>query len=246
MHEVTFKPDADHGTAITERDQTPVEERAGPLESNQHLEGDPTASTSQCQEEEKPSASGPTSGDETGSLERQGTPVTKAELGNGNIESDGSVVAISRTSDTTKVDTLVQKVKGPAELEESSPNPSEVEQDVTQEKSVHSEQMTQTDRRQQVVEVKVVEEKEKILSESRQGSGCDSAATHSSDSGTSKDTASSLKESEQKLPETHDLPGSASRKEDNKTNVVSFFAFLNLILKLNRSQNIEWSYAAFL
>ena len=221
MHGVTLKPDADHGTAVTERDQTPVEEGAGPLESNEHLEGDPTASTSQGQEEEEPRASGPTSGDETGSLEGQGMRLTKAELGSSGIASGGSVVAISRTSDTTKVDNLVQKVRGPVELEESNPNPSEVEQDVTQEKSVDSEQMTPTDQRQRVV----VDEKEKILSESRQGSGCDSAATHSSDNGTTKDTASSLKESKQKLQETHDLPGSASREEDNKTNVVSFFAF---------------------
>lgn len=226
MHGVTFKPDANHGTAVTERNQTPVEERAEPLESNQHLEGDPTASTSQGQEEEEPRASGPTSGDETGSLEGQGTPVTKAELGDGNIASGGSVVAISRTSDTTKVDNLVQEVRGPAELEENSPNPSEVsqiEKDVTHKKSQDSEQMTQTDRKQQVVEVQVVEEKEKILSESRQGSGCDSAGTHSSDNGSNKDTASSPKEPQRKSQETHDVPGSASREEDNKTTLVSFF-----------------------
>ena len=224
MHSVTFKPDADTGTAITERDQTPVEERAGPLVSNQHLEGDPTASTSQGQEEEEPSASGPSSGDETGSLEGQRTPVTKAEL--------GDVMAISRTSDTTKV---VQEVRGPAELEESSPNPCEVsqmEQDATHKKSLHSQQVTQTDQRQQVVEVKVVEGKEKILNESRQGSGCDSAATHSSDNGTSKNTASSPKESEQKLQETHDLPGSASRKEDNKTTLVSFLPFFKFNIQV--------------
>ena len=233
MHEVTFKPDADHGTAVTERNQTPVEERAGPSESNQHLEGDPTASTSQGQEEEEPIASGPTSGDETGLLEGQGTRFTKAELGDGNIASGGSVVAISRTSDTTKV---VQEVRGPAELEESSPNPAEVsqmEQDVTHKKCPDGQQMTQTDQRQQVVEVKVVEEEEKILSESRQGSGCELAATRSSDNGTTKDTPSSPKEPEQKLQETHDLPGSASREEDNKTTVVSFFS--SLILRLNRS-----------
>lgn len=226
MHGVTFKPDADHGTAITERKQTPVEERAGPSERNQHLEGDPTASTFQGQEEEEPKASGPTSGDETGSLEGQETRFTKAELGDGNIASGGSVVAIP--SDTTQVDNLVQEVRGPAELEESSPNPSEmlqVEQDVTHKKSLDSEQVTQTERKQQVVEVKVVEVKEKILSESRQGSGCDSAATHSSDNGTNKDTASSPKEPQRKSQETHDLPGSVPREEDNKTTVVSFFAF---------------------
>ena len=225
MHGVTSKPDADHGTAVTERDQTQVEERAGSLESKPDLEGDPTASASQGQEEEELRASRPTSGDATGSLEGQGTPFTKAEVGDGNIASHGSVVAISGTSDTTKV---VQEVRGPAELKESSPNRSEVsqvEQDVTHKKSLDSEQMTQTDRKQQVVEVKVVEEKEKILSESSQGSGCDSAATHFSDNGTNKDAASSPKEPQRKSQETqHDLPGSVPREEDIKTTVVSFFA----------------------
>ena len=216
---------ANHGTAVTERDQTPIGNRAAPLESNQHLEGSPTATSSQGQEEEKPNASESTSGDETGSFEGQGSRFAKAELGDGNNASDGSVVATSSTSDTSKVQNLDQEVRGPAELEVSSPNPAEVsqvEQDVTHNKSLDSQQITPIDRRQQVVEIKVVEEKEKIVTESRQGSGCDSATTHSSDNGTTKDTASSPKEPQQNPQKAPDLPGSAPHEEDNKTTVVSF------------------------
>ena len=214
---------ANHGT---ERDQTPIEKRASPLESNQRLEGNPSTTSSQGQEKEKPNASGPTSGGETGSFEGQGSRFAKAELGDGAKASDDSVVATLSTSDTSKVENLDQEVRGPAVLEGSSPNPSEVsqvKQDKTQKKSLDSgQQITPTDQRQQVVEVKVVEEKENIVSESRQGSGCDSVTTHSSDNGTAIDTASSLKEPQQKPQEVPDYPGLASHEEDNKTTVVSF------------------------
>ena len=110
-------------------------------------------------------------------------------------------MATSSTSDTSKVQNLDQEVRGPAELEVSSPNPAEVlqvEQDVTHNKSLDNQQITPIDRRQQAAEIKVVEEKEKIVTESRQSSpGAIQQPLILLKTEQLKDTASSPKEPQQ-------------------------------------------------
>lgn len=178
--------------------------------------------------QEGPNASTTTSGDQTGLFKGQGTPFTKGEPGDGNKASDHSVAtASSSAGDTTKVENLDQEVRSPAVLEESSPNPSEMlqmvemEQDPANKKPSDSQQKTPADRQQQVDKVKVVEDN--IPTESVQGFLCDSAATHSRDDRT---TVSPPKEVQQKPQKGHDLPGSASSKEDDKTSLVSILSFL--------------------
>lgn len=190
--------------------------------------------------QEGPNASAITSGDQTGLFEGQGTPFTEGEQGDGNKASDLSVATASSTAgDTNKVEDLDQEVRSPAVLEESSSNPSEIsqtvkmEQDPTNKKPLDSRQKTPTDRQQQVDKVKVVEDY--ILTESVQGSLCDSAATHSRDDG----TTSPPKELKQKSQKGHDLPDSASSKEDNKTSHVSILSFYFFVLNLYQSQNLS-------
>ena len=196
------------------------------MESDQHSKGTPTGNSSQGQDggvsaisaadQKEPDARSGTSGNQADALEGQGAPNTEEGHGEGDEASESTVAT---SSGTAKAENVCQEVRGPANLEESGRNTSEMQytdtirEDATLKKPSDNRQETSNEQQQQT--------DENIVVENKQGSSCDSAASRTLSSGATVVANSSSSEPQQKQLETRGLQGSVSDKGDSRTSQVS-------------------------
>ena len=236
-HETKPKPHVDHASAVTGQEETPAEEKPGPLQVDEHPEivsfgtssqgqdnealGTEVANTTNASNQTEQKTSSSTTEDQTVRVDTEAgatrpLPVQKPSNTNEGQRGANNVSDATKTTSSTSNEISTEEVRGPAVLEESgpsnTPNPSEIHQ---RDKDVNDKAPNKPlgdgptiPSDQQGQKDDNSATEERNVSKSGQGSSsADSSAVNTPNSAT--DTGSAAKQPQQK--------GSVSNKEESGT-----------------------------